>query len=444
MSKSVVMILGMHRSGTSLAARAFATAGMPLGHRLLLAPRADNPDGYWEDEEIVETHERLMVARFGSNTAIWGVEVLDDVVNDSAHPARAEAIESLRTIVVKRLASEPAFAFKDPRTARLLPLWLELARKENFTLVPVLAVRRPGEVAGSLEKRNGIPRVIGELMWLRTIADVLTHVGHDLLATIAYDDWFNDTDANASAINRVLLAVGVSPRPSWSAPVSTALRHEREPAATLPLTGWTYEQLVRRGTQAPDARALAEIRKRIDAVAGSFGGWTALARALQGDLHRSNRIALPLPATQRPKDVKLPMAMPASAELLHGNRWCRELPHGYLLHANRTDNPYIAALRWRAIRMRGPVRLRGRLAAARQGPALLVRLELLSSDGEPIAYYRMHLTPGAHEVLDVAVPIDRQFDIRLGVEVAPPAVEAHYAGLMIGGLHLSCESADGQ
>jgi len=43
----VVLILGMHRSGTSAAARAVNLLGVDLGAPLL-PPRDDNPVGCWE------------------------------------------------------------------------------------------------------------------------------------------------------------------------------------------------------------------------------------------------------------------------------------------------------------------------------------------------------------------------------------------------------------
>src|SRR5437762_1230512 len=44
----VIMVVGMHRAGTSALTRGLTALGVDLGEHLLL-PGADNPTGYWED-----------------------------------------------------------------------------------------------------------------------------------------------------------------------------------------------------------------------------------------------------------------------------------------------------------------------------------------------------------------------------------------------------------
>ena len=70
MRRQVLLVLGMHRSGTS------ATAGLlaQLGARMPANPiRADrnNPHGYWEPEPVVSLHNRLL-AEAGSAWDDWG------------------------------------------------------------------------------------------------------------------------------------------------------------------------------------------------------------------------------------------------------------------------------------------------------------------------------------------------------------------------------------
>ncbi len=56
-----ILVLGMHRSGTSAATRVINLLGADLGHDLL--PTAgDNPRGFWEHRAIVEIHEELLAA----------------------------------------------------------------------------------------------------------------------------------------------------------------------------------------------------------------------------------------------------------------------------------------------------------------------------------------------------------------------------------------------
>ena len=45
----LIVVLGMHRSGTSAITRALKVLGVDLGDRLMLAVEGDNNKGYWED-----------------------------------------------------------------------------------------------------------------------------------------------------------------------------------------------------------------------------------------------------------------------------------------------------------------------------------------------------------------------------------------------------------
>ncbi|HUU33183.1 MAG TPA: hypothetical protein VMW48_03915, partial [Vicinamibacterales bacterium] len=56
---SPLIVLGMHRSGTSLAASLLADAGLDVGTRLLGA-NASNPRGHFEDEDFVELQQAVL------------------------------------------------------------------------------------------------------------------------------------------------------------------------------------------------------------------------------------------------------------------------------------------------------------------------------------------------------------------------------------------------
>ena len=56
-----LLILGMHRSGTSAVTGALALRGVYLGQDLM-PPGPDNPRGFWEHAGVVAIHERLLEA----------------------------------------------------------------------------------------------------------------------------------------------------------------------------------------------------------------------------------------------------------------------------------------------------------------------------------------------------------------------------------------------
>src|SRR5215510_8648831 len=57
--RPIVVVLGMHRSGTSLLANLLTALGVDLGGNLLPAD-ANNQAGYWEQQEIYHTQDALL------------------------------------------------------------------------------------------------------------------------------------------------------------------------------------------------------------------------------------------------------------------------------------------------------------------------------------------------------------------------------------------------
>ncbi len=56
-----LIVVGMHRSGTSLTANWLARSGLFVGDTLL-ANRVDNPMGHFEDESFLHLHEDILKA----------------------------------------------------------------------------------------------------------------------------------------------------------------------------------------------------------------------------------------------------------------------------------------------------------------------------------------------------------------------------------------------
>ena len=54
-----VLLLGMHRSGTSVVARGLQALSVYLGDDFL-DKQPENPTGYWEDKGIVDLNERVL------------------------------------------------------------------------------------------------------------------------------------------------------------------------------------------------------------------------------------------------------------------------------------------------------------------------------------------------------------------------------------------------
>lgn len=185
----IVIVLGMHRSGTSLCAQVLSLLGVDMADDVGRAPA--NEAGHWERWEIVAFHDRVLRSL---DRDYWSG------THDFALPSGWWAQPEVRTIqreledfVRTRMRPGHPFGFKDPRTARLLPLWTPIFRALNLEPRFVFCVRSPSQVARSLNDRDGLPLPTGEYRW----AVYNTECWRNLRAepcTIVYDAWFTDRD----------------------------------------------------------------------------------------------------------------------------------------------------------------------------------------------------------------------------------------------------------
>jgi hypothetical protein len=159
-SSRAVLVLGMHRSGTSALARGVQALGVYLGNDFL-TPRPDNPTGYWEDKNICQLNERLLT--------ILGVR-WEQVALISEAAWQAPEIESLLAeaadYVQRTLAISPRWGFKDPRTLRLLPFWRSVLRLLDAEEQYLVVIRNPLSVAASLAQRQGMDEATAHMLWL--------------------------------------------------------------------------------------------------------------------------------------------------------------------------------------------------------------------------------------------------------------------------------------
>ena len=163
--KHAVVVLGMHRSGTSALAGMLGLAGLDMP-RTLLPPSSGNEKGFWESEAIKSFDEDVL-KEFGSS---WhGVEAIS--LSNLSRSAISRLRKTAKEILADEYQGSPAITLKDPRMCRLLPIWQpvlsELSDRTSYSII----LRNPIEVAQSLARRNEFDPDIGTLLWLRYLLD---------------------------------------------------------------------------------------------------------------------------------------------------------------------------------------------------------------------------------------------------------------------------------
>jgi hypothetical protein len=186
----------MHRSGTSLCSHILSTLGIDMATEI--GARESNEKGHWERLEILDFQDRILRL---FNRDYYGL------YHDFALPSGWWADPRVREIEVEIanfvsgcLDKNEVFGFKDPRTSKLLPMWAQIFRKLNLRPRYIFCVRSPGEVARSLECRDGLSREIGEYRAITYIFDVLRNISLQDLCIIDYESWFVDPIRNLDKI----------------------------------------------------------------------------------------------------------------------------------------------------------------------------------------------------------------------------------------------------
>jgi hypothetical protein len=136
----VLIISGMHRSGTSLTASLLQSAGLDIGRQLLHGDEF-NHKGYFENTDILAFHERILHA-VGISIAGWTIQ--SDIT-----PPECFVDEAKQLIDEHASATQP-WGWKEPRTTLFLDFWGSLLPKAKFLLV----YRAPWEVMDSLFRRG--------------------------------------------------------------------------------------------------------------------------------------------------------------------------------------------------------------------------------------------------------------------------------------------------
>jgi hypothetical protein len=203
--RPIVLVLGMHRSGTSLCAHILSALGVDMADKIpgpgASSPHPSNPRGHWERWEIVEFHDRILslfnrdyLGRFhdfGLPVAWW------------ADPRVAQIRREIIAFLETRMESGP-FGFKDPRTVRLMPMWHQIFNELKLAPRIVLCLRNPAQVARSLHARDGLDPANGEYRWLVHIIDFYRYTNNLDCCAVEYEEWFNNPAANIEKLQKFL------------------------------------------------------------------------------------------------------------------------------------------------------------------------------------------------------------------------------------------------
>lgn len=181
-NKKIIIVLGMHRSGTSAIARGLQVMGVELGDRLMPPNQEVNAKGFWEDIDL----NALNIEMLHALESEWNYLTPLDSANVETLHNKGYFLRAVE-LIQQKIGNAPVFGLKDPRTAKLLPFWKEVFNYCRFDMCYVLALRHPLSVVRSLEKRDSLDRVASYVLWLEHVLFSLEHTVGCKRVIVDYD-----------------------------------------------------------------------------------------------------------------------------------------------------------------------------------------------------------------------------------------------------------------
>lgn len=185
-NKELVVVLGMHRSATSLTAMLLHEMGLYMGEEQdMLTANEHNREGYFERADVVAVHD----------------EILDDygrywlsLSKSKAENCREDYRKRISQIIAK-LSQTPSLlsAIKDPRLCLFEPFWREELKKKRIGEKIILVFRHPYEVAKSLETRDHMNYLYALKLWFyynSSILNILLNIPADNVLVINHNEYF--------------------------------------------------------------------------------------------------------------------------------------------------------------------------------------------------------------------------------------------------------------
>lgn len=176
---TLLLVAGMHRSGTSFLTELLHLLGAGVGQDLLPAAE-DNPHGFWERTDVKRINDQVLERLGGS----WDSPPTPMAPSWAASAGLDRLRQDAEGVLLELAEESPdaaTIAVKDPRLSLTGPFWSSISRPDaSFVLV-----RDPDQVAESLRHRNGMSRRRSLDLWTRYTVDAVLDLPRPCLVSLA-------------------------------------------------------------------------------------------------------------------------------------------------------------------------------------------------------------------------------------------------------------------
>jgi hypothetical protein len=198
LQRQAILILGMHRTGTSALAGVVSALGAAKP-KSLMPGDPSNARGHFESAALAVAHDELL-ASLGSHWRDWRQLDPDWIRSEASTQWR----QKIKQLLLEEFGDEPFIVVKDPRICRFVPFVLSIFADLGIRSAAILTLRHPLEVARSLQERDGTPPTEAVLSWLRHVLDAEFHSRGLPRVFVAYEnlltDWRHELDRAAKQL----------------------------------------------------------------------------------------------------------------------------------------------------------------------------------------------------------------------------------------------------
>ena len=275
---SAIVVLGMHRSGTSALSGVLSQFGCEAPKtQMPLTPH--NEKGYFESVPLSELLDRILKSQ-ESSWRDWRQFNPKWLESEESSPV----INEVADLIDAEFPKSKVILLKNPRLCRLVPLCTEALKRRDVKPYFVLTHRNPIEVEASLKTRDDVPAALAHLLWLRHVLDAEFETRNSARYFTSYTAVLADWETEITQMQKVsgiTFAKKIDDvRKEIGAFLSPKLRHHQVPTKVLfgdlDVSEWTrkvfeiLERWVGTSGHPQDYKTLDDIRHQFNGMAQNY------------------------------------------------------------------------------------------------------------------------------------------------------------------------------
>lgn len=205
--KKMVLVLGMHRSATSLTTELLSSYGLYLGEKEeLCKPNQNNQRGYFENRSAVWLNNKILYEH-----GMHWASLNEDIINKIETRYTSEINAILQQMIGKARDGQ-VLLLKDPRMCITEPVWKRQMEELGIEEHIVMVFRHPYEVAKSLAIRDNMDFIYALKLWFYNNYAVLCRIAECATAVLVlnHDDYFSAYDEQIKKIEDFLYWTGTN------------------------------------------------------------------------------------------------------------------------------------------------------------------------------------------------------------------------------------------